>query len=193
MTRVHPVPLRSAADPSFARCGRLVRDFAAEEVVIETWPAPGWRRVEPGTGNQGGVTAGEFVIYRDGDRVLAHNHAVGGRYVTGRFAGGRGDRVLVHEANYHPDGGQVVFPRGGAAFVALLAPPGDDVRPDDFVAFFGDGSFGIQIWPGVWHQPLFPLAPRAVFDDKQGRVHACIAVDFVREFGCHLEVPLYPG
>jgi len=29
-----------------------------------------------------------------------------------------------------------------------------------------------------------------MFDDKQGRVHACIAVDLVSEFGCYLEVPL---
>jgi len=56
------------------------------------------------------------------------------------------------------------------------------------------GAFGIHIDPGVWHQPVFPVAPTAVFDDKQGRVHACVAVDFVSEFGCYLEVPLLaPG
>jgi ureidoglycolate lyase/seryl-tRNA synthetase len=61
------------------------------------------------------------------------------------------------------------------------------------VAFYCDGSFGIHIDPGVWHQPVFPLGSTAVFDDKQGRVHACIAVDFVIEFGCYLEVPLLSG
>jgi ureidoglycolate lyase/seryl-tRNA synthetase len=78
------------------------------------------------------------------------------------------------------------------AFVALLAKPGDDVRPADFVAFYCDGSFGIHIDPGVWHQPMFPLSAAAAFDNKQGRVHACIAVDFISEFGCYLEVPLLP-
>jgi ureidoglycolate lyase len=39
---------------------------------------------------------------------------------------------------------------------------------------------------------VFPLGPAATFDDKQGRVHACVAVDFVSEFGCYLEVPLPP-
>jgi ureidoglycolate lyase/seryl-tRNA synthetase len=34
------------------------------------------------------------------------------------------------------------------------------------------------------------LDSSALFDDKQGRVHACIAIDFVTEFGCYLEVPL---
>src|SRR5882672_7828364 len=57
-----------------------------------------------------------------------------------------------------------------------------------------DGTFGIHIDPSVWHQPVFPLGPSAVFVDKQGRVHACVAVDFVGEFGCYLEVPLLaPG
>ena len=72
----------------------------------------------------------------------------------------------------------------------LLARPGDDVTPADFVAFHCDGSFGIHIDPGVWHQPVFPVGESARFDDKQGRVHACIAMDFVSEFGCYLEVPL---
>jgi ureidoglycolate lyase len=99
-------------------------------------------------------------------------------------------RTYPHEGNYHPDGGQIFSPRDGAAFVALLAKAGDDVRPEDFVAFHCDGSFGIHIDPGVWHQPVFPLDPLAVFDDRQGRVHACVSVNFVGEFGCYLEVPL---
>jgi ureidoglycolate lyase len=38
---------------------------------------------------------------------------------------------------------------------------------------------------------MFPVGERARFDDKQGRVHACISIDFVSEFGCYLEVPLH--
>lgn len=76
--------------------------------------------------------------------------------------------------------------------MALLAKPGDDVRPEDFFAFYCDGSFGIHIDPGVWHQPVFPLASTAIFDDNQRGVHACIAIDFVSEFSCCLEVPLVP-
>ena len=82
------------------------------------------------------------------------------------------------------------MPRQRAPFVALLARPSDDITPADFVAFWFDGSTGIHIDPGVWHQPLFPAGPSLDFDDKQGRVHACIAVDFVREFGVYIEVPL---
>lgn len=44
-------------------------------------------------------------------------------------------RIYTHEANYHPDGGHIFSPRAAAGFVALLAKPGDDVTPDDFIAF----------------------------------------------------------
>ena len=130
----------------------------------------------------------------------ARNHAVDGNYVTGwltdpatasvKSLDADPSRVLVREANYHPDGGQIFSPRDRKPFVALLALPGDDVSPADFVAFYCDGSFGIHIDPNVWHQPLFPLGERIVFDDKQGRVHACVACDFVKEAGVYLSVPL---
>jgi len=137
---------------------------------------------------------------RRGEVQHAVNHAVGRSYITGWF----GDpataqetrrpadtsRIYTHEANYHPDGGQIFSPRQAEPFVALLARPGDDVTPDDFVAFHCDGASGLQIDPGVWHQPVFPVGDKASFDGKQGRVHACIAVDFLTEFGCYLEVPL---
>ena len=133
--------------------------------------------------------------------MLARNHAVDGQYVTGWFADPASasvsnthnvdySRIYVREANYHPDGGQMFYPKNGEAFVALLALPGDDISPSDFVAFYWDGSFGIQIFPNIWHQPLYPIANFAEFSDKQGKVHACIAVDFVKEFNVYLEVPL---
>ncbi len=101
--------------------------------------------------------------------------------------------MLLWHCNYHPDGGQIFAPRDGAAFVALLARPGDAVTLEDFVAFRFDGRFGVHIDPGVWHQPVFPLGARAVFDDRQGRVHACVACDFLGEFGAYVGVPLLPS
>ena len=182
----------------------MVADFATERVTIVTWPQPGRRPIVPGTGNEGGIVQDAFVMERRGEIQHAVNRAVGRSYITGWFTdpasaseGRRPEntaRIYTHEANYHPDGGQIFAPRDKAAFVALLAKPGDDVTPDDFVAFFCNGAFGIHIDPGVWHQPVFPVCERAIFDDKQGRVHACVAVDFIREFGCYLEVPLQvPG
>jgi hypothetical protein len=35
-----------------------------------------------------------------------------------------------------------------------------------------------------------PLNDEAEFLDRQGRVHARVSVDFVKEFGCYLSVPL---
>jgi ureidoglycolate hydrolase len=200
--QAHRVKLVRADNETLRGHGRRVADFATGQVTIVTWPQPGWRPIVPGTGNEGGVAEDIFEMVRCGEVQHAVNRAVGRSYITGWFAdpatGSEArepadrTRIYTHEANYHPDGGQIFFPRDGAAFVALLARPGDDVTPGDFVAFYCDGSFGIHIDPGVWHQPVFPIADRAVFDDRQGRVHACIAVDFLREFGCYLEVPLRP-
>jgi ureidoglycolate lyase len=196
----HRVVQQPATAQSLRGYGTPVSDFATHRVDIVTWPQSGWRPIVPGTGNEGGVVEDRFVMERHGEIQYAVNHAVGRRYLTGWFADPAQasasrepadvSRLYTHEANYHPDGGQIFCPLQRAPFVALLARPGDDVRPEDFVAFYCDGSFGIHIDPGVWHQPVFPLASHASFDDRQGRVHACVAVDFVSEFGCYLEVPL---
>ncbi|HEX4590114.1 MAG TPA: ureidoglycolate lyase [Gemmataceae bacterium] len=197
---VRQVPLRPATAESVRGYARIVRDFAAAEVEIVPWPVAGRRPLDPGTGVGGGVTEGEFEFVRVGDFQYAENHAVAGRYVTGWYGdpgtaseGSPADdwsHVYVTEANYHPDGSQVFFPRDRTPFVALLALPGDEIRPDDFVAFACDGSFGIDVLPNVWHQPVYPLCSPAVFDDKQGRVHGCVSLDFLREFRTYLEVPL---
>ena len=44
---------------------------------------------------------------------------------------------------------KVWFPTHGDAFVMLLAPIGDDITPKDFVAFYFDGSCGLQVKPGI--------------------------------------------
>jgi ureidoglycolate lyase len=198
--RAHRVALIPASNETLRGYGQVVSDFSQSRVQIVTWPQSGWRPIVPGTGNEGGVVEDSFVMERRGEIQHAVNLAVGRSYVTGWFTDPASasaarqpidtSRIYTHEANYHPDGGQIFFPRDRAAFVALLAKPGDDVRPEDFVGFYCSGQFGIHIDPGVWHQPVFPLGPRASFDDKQGRVHACVAIDFVTEFGCYLEVPL---
>ena len=198
--RAHRVKLIAATEGTLRGYGRIVPNFEQGSVTIVTWPQLGRRPIVPGTGNEGGIVVDTFLMERRGEEQHAFNRAVGRRYVTGWFAdpatasrdrlAADTSRVYTHEANYHPDGGQIFSPREGAAFVALLAKPGDDVTPEAFVAFHCDGSFGIHIDPGVWHQPVFPLAHTAVFDDKQGRVHACVSVDFLGEFGCYLEVPL---
>ena len=198
--RAHRVRRVIATPETLRGYGHVVPAFGAGAVEIVTWPQAGWRPVVPGTGNEGGVVEDPFEMVRRGEVQHAVNHAVGRSYITGWFADPAIasetrapqdiSRIYTHEANYHPDGGQIFCPRDAAAFVALLAQPGDDVTPDDFIAFYCDGSFGLHIDPGVWHQPVFPIDEQAAFDNKQGRVHCCIAVNFLSEFGCYLEVPL---
>jgi ureidoglycolate lyase len=71
-----------------------------------------------------------------------------------------------------------------------VALPGDDLKPETFVAFWSDGSFGIYIHPGIWHEGVFPVTPTGRFFDKQGKVHARVSCDLAREFGLLLAVPL---
>ncbi|MEM7223671.1 MAG: ureidoglycolate lyase [Pseudomonadota bacterium] len=182
------LPLVMASDSALEGYGRLVEDPEAVDIEIVTWPAQGWRPVDPGTGDEGGTTEGLFEFWwRDG--VLhGRNEAVGDQY---ELAWRRQDgRALIRHANYHPDGGQLFFPLDPGPFVVPLALPGDDVKPTDFVAFRFEGGCGLYIHPGVWHEAVIPLAERARFFDKQGRVHARISCEFDREFGCSLAVPL---
>ena len=193
----HDVPLIIATDESFKDFGRLVHSFDDEEVWITKWPQEGWRPICPGTGDQGGVAAGEFEFHWEGDLLCGLNKSVTvDPYTVGRLPRGvspaNRTHVLAREANYHPDGGQVFFPKNGEAFVMMLALPGDNVKLEDFVAFYVDGSFGVQIKAYVWHQPAFPIPDRTVLLGKQGKVHACAKVDTVEEFGVYLKVPLKP-
>tara|TARA_Y100000588_G_scaffold237187_1_gene250844 strand:- start:810 stop:1088 length:279 start_codon:yes stop_codon:yes gene_type:complete len=69
---------------------------------------------------------------------------------------------------------------------------GHDVKPRDSLAFHCDGKFGIHINASVWHTAVLPLADRAVFNNRQGRVHSSIACDSLAEFNLYFSVPLPP-
>jgi len=197
-TRVLDVPLIRATRQSLKGFGEIVRDPKTHKVEIATWPARGWRKLDAGTGNEGGTTEGTFECEWKGNELLAHNDAVGGRYVLGYRdppdqipgAGPTGGRVLLWHCNYHPDGGQLFWLLDGKPFVVPVAPPGDDVKPEDFVAFWSDGGHGIYIHPDIWHEGPFPTVPSGRFFDKQGKVHARISCDLAREFGVLLGVQL---
>ncbi len=197
---VYNVELIVATNDTLGDLGFLVDDFDAAEVQIVQWPQPGHRAVLTGTGLGGGITEGDFEMHWDGQMIRSHNHAVDGKYITGwscdpTQASSEKNReqtefLYTFEANYHPDGGQVFYPVDNKPFVALLAPAGDDIKPADFKAYYFDGSKGIHINAGIWHQPLFPVGNSQIFKDKQGAVHACVACNFVEEFGVYFKVPL---
>lgn len=196
------LPVVDATDENLAGYGRLVDDPASVAVEITRWPAQGSRPVDKDSGDEGGTTEGTFRCDWRGDVLHGRNEAVGGHYILAYAvepADAREDhdrvppRMLLWHANYHPDGGQLFFPLDARPFVVPLARPGDDVKPEDFVAFRFDGSRGLYIHAYVWHEGVFAVAGTQRFFDKQGAVHARVSVDFPREFGCLLEVPLASG
>lgn len=135
--------------------------------------------------------------------MYARNNAVGDSYLfagstfpeeavaTGTSSVPR-KKALVWRANYHPDGGQMFFPTSGrdCSFVVPLALPGDDVTPEKFVSFRVEGGKGLYIHPSIWHGAVIPVNDAAQLLDRQGRVHARASVDFAKEFGGYLSIPL---
>lgn len=199
---LHELTLVEATTASLEGYGLLVDDPEACAIEIVRWPAQGRRPVDPDTGDQGGTTEGIFKFYWQGQTLHAHNTSVPNQneYVLGWSCEPRAatddpvpaprDNVLMWHANYHPDGGQLFFPRDPGPFISPLALPGDDVTPGDFVAFWFSGGQGLYIHPGIWHDAVFPVNDAQRFFDKQGKVHARVSVDFSREFQCYLSAPL---
>lgn len=193
------MPVVDATDAALAGYGRLVADPAQCPVEIVRWPAQGHRPVDEDTGDEAGTTEGVFVSQWDGDILYGRNEAVGGHYILAyatdpsqaREGHARAPRrMLLWHANYHPDGGQLFFPLERAPFYVPLALPGDDITPERFICFRFDGGQGLYIHPNIWHEGVFTARGSQRYFDKQGAVHARVSVDFAREFGCLLEVPL---
>jgi ureidoglycolate lyase len=190
----------AASEATLEGYGRLVEKPETFPIEIVRWPAQGWRPIDENSGDQGGVTEGIFEFWWKGETLFARNNAVGDSYlfawsnwpeeaaIDGPAQPRR--RALIWRANYHPDGGQLFYPLHGERFIIPLALPGDDVTPERFVAFYCDGGKGLYIHPNIWHGAVVPLDNHAEFLDRQGRVHARVSVDFAKEFGCYLAVPL---
>jgi hypothetical protein len=197
---LRPLPLIEATDASVKGYGRLVDDPVSCEIEIVRWPAQGWRPVDDDSGDEGGTVEGIFSGTWQGDVLMGENQAVGGRYVLGwscdpqqasaEAATVAREQVLLWHLNYHPDGGQLFFPLDKKPFVAPVAPPGDDLKLDDIVALWCDGSRGLYIHPGIWHDGVFPIADSQRFLDRQGKIHARISCDIGPEFGVYLAAPL---
>ena len=194
------VPLVVATDDTVQDYGCLVDDPAKFDIEIVRWPAQGWRPVDYGTGDEGGFVEGTFHGNWKGDVLYGSNEAVNGNYVLGWSTDPQKasadaatvprDQVLLWHMNYHPDGGQLFFPLDEKPFVVPVALPGDDLKPEQVVAFWCDGTRGLYIHPGIWHEGIFPVEDNQRFLDRQGRVHARVSCDIGQEFGVYLSVPL---
>ncbi len=198
--QVHEIPLVDATEENLKGYGLIVDEPKNFPIEIVRWPAQGWRPIDDHSGDQGGVTEGIFEFRWQGETLYARNNAVGDSYLFGwsnwpeeatrQGAGGQRERALVWRANYHPDGGQLFYPMHGESFVVPLALPGDDVTPQQFIAFRCDGKRGLYVHPNVWHGAVVPHDDEAQLLDRQGRVHARVSVDFPKEFGCYLCFPM---
>ncbi len=194
------VPIIKATPENFSEYGTIVTDFANHHVPITQWPHQGWRPVDAGTGDEGGYMEGIFEFRWQGDVLFGENMAVKDRYILGWCTNPEEadtnnptperSRLLMWHANHHPDGGQLFYPLDNRPFVAALANTGDDMKPEDWVAFYCDGSFGICLNAGIWHEAIAPLSALSRFYDKQGAVHARVSADFPKEFGVLLSIPL---
>jgi ureidoglycolate lyase len=195
----HDVPLIKASAETLQGYGYLVDDPDNFNIEIVRWPAEGWRPVDAGTGDEGGVVEGIFHSEWQGDVLKGNNAAVNGEYLLGWSCNpgeARDDsdasveRVLLWHMNYHPDGGQLFFPMNGQPFVVPAALPGDDLSLDKIIALWCDGSQGLYIHPNIWHEGVFPTTKQQSFRDRQGRVHARVSCNIAQEFGVFLNVPL---
>ena len=194
------VPLIVATEDSLRGYGCLVDDPQSFEIEIVCWPAQGWRPVDEGTGTEAGFVEGIFHGEWRGDVLYGSNEAVSGNYVLGWSTDPQNassdirtcprEKVLLWHMNYHPDGGQMFHPLDNQPFGIPAALPGDDLAPEKVVAFWCDGSKGLYIHPGIWHEGIFPVHDRQRFLDRQGRVHARVSCDVGQEFGINLSVPL---
>uniref|UniRef100_A0A6C0KIC4 Ureidoglycolate hydrolase n=1 Tax=viral metagenome TaxID=1070528 RepID=A0A6C0KIC4_9ZZZZ len=192
------VPIIKATSENFKDYGNFVYDYEEENVIIESWPINGKRKLYPGTGIGGGIAEGKFSYKYDNNLLYAKNEAVGGSYITGITLTKNNNEnnedekyIITREANYHPDGGQVFYPLSPDPFILLLALSGDDVKASDYVGFYFDGSCGCQIKANIWHQPVYPLANESCFMTKQGAVHGCVCYDSVVEENITLKIKLH--
>jgi ureidoglycolate lyase/seryl-tRNA synthetase len=123
----HDVPLLVASDDTVQSYGYLVDDPDDFEIEIVQWPALGWRPIDAGTGDEGGVVEGIFHSEWRGEVLHGHNDAVDGSYILGWSTNPGAvdtdaptidpERVLLWHMNYHPDGGQLFYPLDGQPFV----------------------------------------------------------------------------
>ena len=211
--RVLDVPAVEATEASLNGYGYLI-DSSDERTVeqgnfeIVRWPQPGWRKLDPMTGDEAGTTEGTFKVSWHGDYFFGHNLAVATSnnfYLDGlgarpefssREAPARGDgrHIYLWMSDYHPDGAQLFMPLTPMPFTVCLglSVHGDDIEPEQMRAFHVPKGKGIYIHPSTWHNGVYvpPENAPASFLTRQGRVHARVSCSWAAEKACLLRVPL---
>src|SRR5258706_6890253 len=103
----HDVPLVGATEESLRGYGHLVDDYRNYPIEIVTWPQPGWRAIDPGTGNEGGTTSGIFEFWWEGETLYGHNKAVAAAPYL--FGWSRNPKDLASSAATAPERSRVLL------------------------------------------------------------------------------------
>ena len=74
--KVVEIPLIKATNESLKGYGYLIDSYEESEIEIVTWPKQGWREIDSGTGNEGGITKGSFDVWWNGGILYGQNNAV---------------------------------------------------------------------------------------------------------------------
>ncbi len=152
--------------------------------------------LDPAPLTDGGFDAFGDVIEARDDRAYPINGGLAIRYhdlaeVDVREAGGRPLinifrgrpwplPIQVTMMERHPLATQAFMPLTNRPFLVIVAPPGDDPRPEDLRAFLTSGRQGVSYRRGVWHHPLLVLGSEADFlvVDRGGGGDNCDEVHF---------------
>lgn len=209
------VPLVLATPSSLLGYGYILDspdDYTTEKGNFEIvpWPRPqGARPLDPHTGAEAGTTEGDFEVGWKGDYFFGKNLAVNtinNTYLDGlgampeiatqdeSSATSDGSCIYLWMSDFHPDGGQLFFPKSPIPFCVCLGKNtcGDNVKPEDMQAFYIPAGKGVYFHPGTWHNGVYvskELGPQ-VFLTRQGRVHARVSASWAEEFGTLLRLPL---
>ncbi|MDY6803080.1 MAG: hypothetical protein SXA11_04645 [Cyanobacteriota bacterium] len=189
----YEVPLKRLNSQNARGLGSVFTEFEDAKIELCKWPALG-KRPLISKGGFGTVLEEEFKVYWRGSTMFSagHQNARGG--VTGKVISepeSNSKYVLLHWLSAHLDAGEAFIPKNGEPSIFLVAPPKEDVKPEDFVALYSDGSCGISIDPGVWHTTPLSLGEKeVVYKRKQGSIYATIDCFLLKECNTWLKIPL---
>ncbi|MGD1700329.1 ureidoglycolate lyase [Dapis sp. BLCC M229] len=193
MANYYQVPLKRLNSENAQGMGVCFTTFEDVEIDLCRWPTQG-KRPLISVGGYGAVLEEEFKVYWRGSTVFSagHQNARGG--ATGKIVSdpkSQSKYVLLNWLSAHLDAGEALMPKNGEPSIFLVAPPKEDVKPEDFVALYSDGSCGISMHAGVWHTaPLSLSEKEVVYQRKQGSIYATIDCLLLKEHNTWLKIPL---
>ncbi len=172
MTRVVRVPLRRLVPENVEGFGEVIRDLDDVCPVVR----------------EGEMVCDRMEMVRRDDEIYSTNLAVGDEGVVATVVDGA---ARVSHVNYHGDATQAFIAADRRPTIFLLAKPTDDLQPEDFVAFYSDGSVGMSMLPDVWHTSPLPVEGSQSYENTQGNGyhHATVEHEFLDQ-GVVLAVPL---